>query len=555
MRKVSLIVLLFLAFPMLAWAADYYVSTTGNDSTGDGSIGNPWLTIQKGITDRVAGDFVYVRGGTYRELAVFNTSGSVGGGYITLKNYADETPVMDGSDAAADWGGVIQALGKSYLAVDGMTITGCAQGESMVFAGPGSHIIIQNCEIYDHTGYLAIYIVGQGASQLTHVTIDNCVIHDADTGGYEAIRFDQNVRYFKATNNLIYDCTNIGIDSVSWSADPDTSPTYGLYKGNTVTNVGKISGAGNGLYVDGGNFITIQDNYVYDNSFGISTGAENAGNTTTGCIVRNNYVYRNVNAGITIGQGNLVKGRVRKAAVYNNTLVGNSLTTWSHEVAWNYSMDGNVFFNNNIYDTGDFEMVKIYCKDYFPNVNSMTANYNGYYPEASTYQSLGGNFSTLTAYQSNANPNEANSISSDPLFVDWENDDYDLTASSPYIDAGGPLADTTDGGTGTAISVDNAAPFTDGYDGLFSGDVIRVGTNTAVTITAVDIEANTITVHTSISWIIGDSVCMDYSGSAPDIGAFEYQEATATPTPTAKRKGHGILGARDGPMWPHYLRH
>ena len=27
----------------------YYVATTGNDSTGDGSVGNPWLTIQKAI--------------------------------------------------------------------------------------------------------------------------------------------------------------------------------------------------------------------------------------------------------------------------------------------------------------------------------------------------------------------------------------------------------------------------------------------------------------------------------------------------------------------------
>jgi hypothetical protein len=42
--------------------ATYYVATTGNDTTGDGSSGNPWATPGKGAASATsAGDIVYVK--------------------------------------------------------------------------------------------------------------------------------------------------------------------------------------------------------------------------------------------------------------------------------------------------------------------------------------------------------------------------------------------------------------------------------------------------------------------------------------------------------------
>src|SRR4030042_726818 len=43
----------------------YYVATTGNDSTGDGTLAKPWKTIQKAASSVSAGATVLVRGGTY----------------------------------------------------------------------------------------------------------------------------------------------------------------------------------------------------------------------------------------------------------------------------------------------------------------------------------------------------------------------------------------------------------------------------------------------------------------------------------------------------------
>ena len=43
----------------------YYVSNTGNDTTGDGSIDNHYATINKAITAAVNGDVIEVGPGTY----------------------------------------------------------------------------------------------------------------------------------------------------------------------------------------------------------------------------------------------------------------------------------------------------------------------------------------------------------------------------------------------------------------------------------------------------------------------------------------------------------
>ena len=51
-------------------AATYYVSTSGNDGNNGTSLSTPWRTINKAAQTMVAGDTVYVRGGTYREVCI-----------------------------------------------------------------------------------------------------------------------------------------------------------------------------------------------------------------------------------------------------------------------------------------------------------------------------------------------------------------------------------------------------------------------------------------------------------------------------------------------------
>ena len=63
--------LLFILFliPTLLFGQNIYMATGGDDDTGDGSIGNPYATLQECIDNiSSAGDTVFIRGGRYESL-------------------------------------------------------------------------------------------------------------------------------------------------------------------------------------------------------------------------------------------------------------------------------------------------------------------------------------------------------------------------------------------------------------------------------------------------------------------------------------------------------
>jgi len=60
-----LIILPLLLLTLSLGATRVYVATTGNDGTGDGTSGNPYMTIATGIANASAGDTVFVKAGTY----------------------------------------------------------------------------------------------------------------------------------------------------------------------------------------------------------------------------------------------------------------------------------------------------------------------------------------------------------------------------------------------------------------------------------------------------------------------------------------------------------
>ena len=60
------LILLILLLPLLVTAQNVrYISPTGSNTTGNGSIGNPWFGIGYASTQLSAGDTLFVRGGTY----------------------------------------------------------------------------------------------------------------------------------------------------------------------------------------------------------------------------------------------------------------------------------------------------------------------------------------------------------------------------------------------------------------------------------------------------------------------------------------------------------
>jgi hypothetical protein len=131
--------LLLLLYLPAAFAATIYVSPTGSDSAA-GSLAAPLKSIQSAVDKAVAGDTIYLRGGTYSPTSniQIKKSGTSSAPY-TLSAYSTEVPIVDGealpstpapvggSVAKADRG-VLHVEGASYWNFVGITFINGAYG-------------------------------------------------------------------------------------------------------------------------------------------------------------------------------------------------------------------------------------------------------------------------------------------------------------------------------------------------------------------------------------------------------------------------------------------
>ncbi|MEP7155921.1 MAG: hypothetical protein ABI905_09110 [Betaproteobacteria bacterium] len=97
-----------------------YVSTTGNDTTGNGSIGSPWKTIGKGISTLVSGETLIIKAGVYSGTQNFITGvpSGIASKYTTVMA---ETPMQTRIQSLTTLGvGENQLnLSANYIKVDG----------------------------------------------------------------------------------------------------------------------------------------------------------------------------------------------------------------------------------------------------------------------------------------------------------------------------------------------------------------------------------------------------------------------------------------------------
>jgi len=81
-------------------AHSYYVSATGSDVTGDGSIGKPFATVARALQSAQPGDAVVLRGGVYHQGEIDAPRSGSPGAPIVIRAYAGEMAVLDGGDPA-----------------------------------------------------------------------------------------------------------------------------------------------------------------------------------------------------------------------------------------------------------------------------------------------------------------------------------------------------------------------------------------------------------------------------------------------------------------------
>jgi len=320
----------------------YYVASTGDDSQA-GDIDKPFRSIGKALGVVMPGDTVFVRGGTYSEKVVVTRTGAAGK-YITLKAFAGETPVLDGTGLPVNGSeGLITVKGVKFIVVQGFTIRNFtsvnqANDPKGILVQDGSDFIeIRNNTVYninyEHTpldgGCNAILIKGNTSDPVTNVLVDGNIIHDCKTGYGENLTVNGYVDGFTVSNNTIYNGQNIGIDAAGGYA-ANAVPAYnyarnGVISGNTLYNIessrGQLGGHGAiAIYVDGGRKVTVERNKIYVADRGIGVVSETTAFPTDSVIVRNNFVYNCWCAGIYLGGYlNYTTGGTNNSCIVNNT--------------------------------------------------------------------------------------------------------------------------------------------------------------------------------------------------------------------------------------------
>ena len=471
MKFMSVFILLVCASAASAQPnASYYVAITGKDSN-PGTQSAPWRTVQHAADTAHAGSTVYLRGGTYEELVRINVSGNANDGFITFRSYPGETAVLDASRfAPQDRQGVLTIQDQSYVRIERLEIRNFRTAEHRLaplginVIGSGSHIELLNNNVHDiqqtfpgrdkpgsgGNGF-GIAVYGTNAkSPITDLIIDGNEVHHLKTGSSESLVVNGNVTNFRITHNVVHDNNNIGIDVIGFertAPDPAVDQARdGVVSHNLVYN---ITSRGNpaygndqssdGIYVDGGSRILIEQNTIHDVDFGIELASEHKDRATNYITARNNLIYHCHTAGVSIGGYAPERGRTEHSFVINNTLYENDTSsTGSGEFQMQWNMSDDVFANNIVY-AGQRCLMSLTKTEVDKTQPPVLIDHNIYFcdagAEASTWARASGAMKGFENYV-HSTGNDEHSRFLDPHFVDAAAHDFHLQPGSPALGAG-----------------------------------------------------------------------------------------------------------------------
>lgn len=539
-----------------ALSAEYYVSPNG-DNSNPGSLDKPWKTIGEANANLKAGDTAYLRGGNYDGQTIKPANSGTSGNPIIYKAYGNETPVIRRVSTG------LSLTGKGHITIEGIDMDGehlrtgggwpgINKGSSNIqnFARieDSHHITIQNVFWKYAHGWAGIKIQGDSHhNKILNNSFDFVGTYDNGAGddpgdilqigqGSENNLVEGNT--FKHGGHNLIEMTgryNVIRNNIF---DNDWSDVMGGNKGNRALT---LKGEGPQGYTGGYNLF--EDNIIVNAKPAIDNPDPPSMKVIgEGQIVRRNFLFDNYRNGmVTSNGGGASNGYVKKNRIYNNVFYNHGGPAWN--LSWNDSngmeLDDNVFKNNIVYKVRQnpakskleaevtFESATDPLRD-----NKVIANlfFNSSAGDAMVYTKTNGRL-PLSDYESLKPNNFSKNVQKAPKFVSTsfsDKDDFKLDTGSPAIDAGDFLTQTRNGGSGKSIPVADPHYFSDGF-GVIAGDTIKVGNADPVTITSVDYANKVIGVDKSISWAKGDPVSLNYSGSAPDIGAIETGQTGSEP--------------------------
>ena len=333
--------------------------------------------VTSALSNATAGTTIYLKQGIYTfpnnlEIGVKGTADN----YITIKGYPEETVIISGST-------VTLLANAKYVNFENITITNLSDlhwTHAMKVAGGASYINIRNVEIYnincreivgeETSGCNPLLIYGDASEVTSNINIENCYIHDCDTGWSEALTLNGNVENCTIKNCTINNITNIGIDlagNYEWTGtvgDPNNQTRHCIVENCLVMNCQSPYATSAGLYSDGSRDNTFRYNVIYNCQCGIELGSEQPGSVSENFIINNNLI---IDSGRCIGVGAYLETGApnRNAYIYNNTFICGDNNKENYGLYVERTDNVN-FYNNIVYGTAN---TKLFSNSYNSTVN------------------------------------------------------------------------------------------------------------------------------------------------------------------------------------------
>jgi len=348
-----------------------------------------WGTIQDAIDNASDGDTIIVAAGTYTEQLIINKSidlvGQSGAKIVAPNNASRNTYKIQESSHTFDpivfaYGGTYSAgndtvwgSGVIHVNISGFEIDGNNDGIGDVYAG----IFLRNVDGRIYNNYVHNMHVSSGNPQTfciegygnLKVRVDNNTVMNYTRGG---IVFNGDLGSLPDPYTIVENNTVVGngiSDGGGWAENGIQIGwgASGIVQYNDVSANGWPGGnwAGTGIIIPGTANVIVRNNDVHDNEVGISTvGYEDWKNAPCHDItIKDNRVYSNV-------YGISAEANVDHIVIEGNTICDNDydgIDIWAYNFGWESSTPDNITIQNNkVYN---HDSCGIYLSDVYDNIS------------------------------------------------------------------------------------------------------------------------------------------------------------------------------------------
>lgn len=274
--------------------ATYYINAdTGDDTTGDGSQGNPWLTFNHTVDNSNADDTIYCQNST--ALYVF-TDKSIGARTVEGQSVDGVRFHSNGLSVSEGW----TSSSNELAVVKNITFTDIISTGShgrTFSCGSSGEFKFQNCVFKNLSGAAFLYLRGTNRT----FTLESCIIYGLSTGHIFKKDGTSSNGVYNITNCLIHHSTT---DMLSCKIFGDSNGTVTFNITNTIfyNNQGGSANNGNTNGIYNFNYNCYSSGY----SFSFLSGTNNLTDTDPLLIEPDNNNYNLSPSSPCIDAGTLI---------------------------------------------------------------------------------------------------------------------------------------------------------------------------------------------------------------------------------------------------------